>query len=162
MPTFDRLSNPLPTIFHLLLDALRFIRLCLRPRCVLAAENLFLRKQLALYLERQVQPRRPRAAARLTLVLLSRLFPWRHALTIVKPATFIGWHRQGFRLFWKRKSRPHGRPRIPAELQKLIVEMANDNPAWGEERIAAELLLKVGIRISPRTVRRYMRKDRDP
>jgi hypothetical protein len=47
-----------------------------------------------------------------------------------------------------------GRPRIPAELQKLIVEMANDNPAWGEERIAAELLLKVGIRISPRTVRR--------
>src|SRR6516162_9582537 len=61
----------------------------------------------------------------LTLVMLSRLFPWRQALTIVKPATFIGWHRQGFRLFWKRKSRPRGRPRIPAELQKLIVEMGN-------------------------------------
>jgi transposase InsO family protein len=40
--------------------------------------------------------------------------------------------------------------------------MGNDNPAWGEERIAAELLLKVGIRISPRTVRRYMPKDRGP
>ena len=162
MPKVDRLFSLLPTIFDLLLDALRFIRLSLQQRCTLAAENLFLRKQLALYLERQVEPRRPRAAAKLTLVLLSRLFPWRHALTIVKPATFIGWHRQGFRLFWKRKSRPHGRPRIPAELQKLIVEMANDNPAWGEERIAAELLLKVGIRISPRTVRRYMPKDRVP
>jgi hypothetical protein len=162
MPTFDRLSNPLPTIFHLLLDALRFIRLCLRPRCVLAAENLFLRKQLALYLERQVQPRRPRAAARLTLVLLSRLFPWRQTLAMVKPDTFIRWHRQGFRLFWKWKSQPRGRPRIPAELQKLIVEMADDNPTWGEERVAAELLLKVGIRLSPRTVRRYMPNDARP
>src|SRR5215468_9145885 len=162
MPKVDCLFRPLPTIFDLLLDALRFIRLSLQPRGTLAAENLFLRKKLALYLERQVQPRRPRAAVKLTLVLLSRLFPWRQALTIVKPDTFIGWHRQGFRVFWKRKSRPRGRPRIPAELQNLIVEMANDNPAWGEERIAAELLLKVGIRISPRTVRRYMPKDRGP
>jgi putative transposase len=87
---------------------------------------------------------------------------WRQALTIVKPGTFVRWHRQGFRLFWKWKSKPRGRPRIPAELQKLIVEMAGDNPTWGEERIAAELLLKVGIRISPRTVRRYMPKDQGP
>ena len=159
MPKVDRLFSLLLTVFDLLLDAWRFIRLSLQLRCTLAAENLFLRKQLALYLERQVEPRRPRAAAKLTLVLLSRLFPWRQALTIVKPDTFVRWHRQGFRLFWKRKSRPRGRPRIPAELQKLILEMGNDNPAWGEERIAAELLLKVGIRISPRTVRRYMPKD---
>ena len=85
--------------------------------------------------------------------MLYRLFPWRQTLTIVKPDTFVRWHRQGFRLFWKRKSRPRGRPRIPAEIQKVIPEMGHDNPAWGEERIAAELLLKVGIRISPRTVR---------
>jgi hypothetical protein len=162
MPKVDRLFSLLLAIFDPLLDALRFIRLSLQQRCTLAAENLFLRKQLALYLERQVEPRRPRAAAKLTLVLLSRLFPWRQALTIVKPDTFVRWHRQGFRLFWKWKSRPRGRPRIPAELQKLIVEMANDNPASGEERIAAELLLKVGIRISPRTVGRYMPKDRGP
>jgi len=141
---------------------LRFIRHSLQPRCTLAAENLFLRKQLALYLERRVEPRRPKTAAKLSLVLLSRVFPWRQALTIVKPETFIRWHRQGFRLFWKWKSRPRGRPRIPAELQKLILEMATDNPAWGEERIAAELLLKVGIRVSPRTVRRYMPKDQGP
>jgi len=162
MSKVDCLFSLLLTIFDLLLDALRFIRHSLQPRCTLAAKNLFLRKQLTLYLERQVEPRRPRAAAKLTRVLLSRLFPRRQALTIVKPDTFVRWHRQGFRLFWKWKSRPRGRPRIPAELQKLIVEMANDNPAWGEERIAAELLLKVGIRISPRTVRRYMPKDRDP
>lgn len=119
MPKVDRSFSLLLTIFDLLLDALRFIRHSLQPRCTLAAENLFLRKQLALYLERQVEPRRPRAAAKLTLVLLSRLFPWRPALTIVKPDTFVRWHRQGFRVFWKRKSRPRGRPRIPAELCKL-------------------------------------------
>jgi hypothetical protein len=89
MPKVDRLFSLLLTLFDLFLDALRFIRLSLEPRCTLAAENLFLRKQLALYLERQVAPRRPRAAAKLTLVLLSRLFPWRQALTIVKPDTFV-------------------------------------------------------------------------
>jgi hypothetical protein len=97
----------------------------------------------------------------LTLVLLSRLFAWRQVLTIVKPETFR-WHRQGFRSFWKWKSEPRGQPRIPAELQKLIVEMAGDNPTWDEERIATELLLKVGIRISPPAVRRYMPKDKGP
>ena len=162
MRTFDRLSNLLPTIFDLLLDASTFIRVNLRPRFVLAAEHLFLRKQLALYLERQVQPRRPRVAAKLTLALLSRLFPWQQALTIVKPDTFIRWHLQAFRLFWKRKSKRRGRARIPAELQKLIAQMAGDNPTWGEDYIAAELLLKVGIRISPRTVSRYMPKDKGP
>jgi len=156
MPKLRSLSELLLTIFHLLLDSLRLIGASLQPRCRLAAENLFLRKQLALYLERQVKPRRAKAAARLTLVLLSKLFVWREVLTVVKPETFIRWHRQGVRLFWRWKSKPRGRPRIPAELQKLIAEMADDNPTWGEERIAAELRLKLGIRISPRTVRRYL------
>src|SRR5215471_21449457 len=104
MPKLHSLSNMLRTAFDLLLDALRFARGVLQPRAALAAENLFLRKQLALYLERQVKPRRPRVAARLTLVLLSRLFEWRQALTIVKPNTLIRWHRQGFRLFWRNRS----------------------------------------------------------
>lgn len=162
MPKLDSLSHLLLTTFNLLLDALRFIGLCLRPHCAVAAENLFLRKQLALYLERKVNPRRAGDATRFTLVLLSSFFAWREALTIVQPDTFIRWHRKGFRLFWRWKSNPRGRPRVPGELQKLIVEMANENPTWGEERIAAELLLKVGIRISPRTVRRYMFKGRGP
>src|SRR5215467_8718892 len=159
MPKLNSLSDLVLTTLDLLLDVLRFIRLILRPRSALAAENLFLRKQLALYVERQVKPRRAKVPTRLTLVLLSRLFAWREALTIVKPDTLIRWHRQGFRLFWRWKSKPRGRPRVPVELQKLIVEMATENPTWGEERIAAELLLKLGIRISPRTVRRYMPPD---
>jgi putative transposase len=156
MPNFNSRSQLLLTTFHLVLDALSFIRLSLRLRCALAAENLFLRKQLALYLERQVKPPRANNPTRLSLVLLSRLFAWREALTIVKPDTLIRWHRNSFRLFWHWKSKPRGRPSIPTNLQRLIVEMTKENLTWGEERIAAELLLKLGIRISPRTVRRYM------
>src|SRR5246500_2957799 len=114
--------------------------------------NMFLRKQLALYLEREVKPRRATDATRLSLVLLSRLFAWRDALVNVKPETFLGWHRKGFQLLWRWKSRPRGRPRVPGRLQELIFKMAHKNPTWGEERIAAELLLKLGIRVSPRTV----------
>jgi putative transposase len=162
MPKLHSCCELLLTIFYLSLDSLRLIGASLQPRCRLAAENLFLRRQLALYLERQVKPRRAKAATRLTLVLLSRLFVWREVLTVVKPETFIRWHRQGFRLFWGWKSKPRGRPRVPAKLRKLIAEMAADNPTWGEERIAAELLLKLGIRISPRTVRRYLPRDPGP
>jgi hypothetical protein len=133
----------------------RFLRLCLRPPASLAAENLFLRKQLALYQERHVKPRRATNATRLALVWLGRCFDWHTALSIVTPQTFLRWHRQGFRLFWRWKSRP-GRPRISAELQALIRQMARDNPTWGQERIANELLLKLGLRVSPRTVRKYM------
>src|SRR5215471_7947062 len=156
MSKLNCLHHLLLTTFDLLLDALKFIRLSLRPNSALAAENLFLRKQLALYLERKVKPHRATDASPLTLVLLSRLFAWRRALTIVKPDTLIRWHRRGFRLWWRWKSKPRGRPRVPIELRRLIAKMANENPTWGEERLAAELLLKLGIRISPRTIRRYL------
>ena len=142
MPKFDRLSHLLLTLFDLGLDGLRFVRLSFRSRRALAAENLFLRKQLALYLERKVKPRRAKTASKLAQVWVSNLFAWRDVLTVVKPDTFIRWQGKGFRLFWRWKSKPRGRPRVPAELQNLIVEMANENPTWGEERIAAELLLK--------------------
>jgi transposase InsO family protein len=147
-------------LLTLLVDAVRFLRLCLRSPAALAAENLFLRKQLALYQERRVRPRRTTHAIRLALVWLSHWFDWRNALTVVQPATFLHWHRQGFRLFWRRKSKP-GRPPIPANLQALIRRMARENPTWGEERIANELLLKLGLHVSPRTVRKYMPKCRD-
>jgi hypothetical protein len=77
-------------------DATRFIVWGLRSRAALRAENLFLRKQLALYIERKTKPRRADDATRLALVLLSRLFAWRDALVVVKPETLIGWHRKGF------------------------------------------------------------------
>jgi hypothetical protein len=65
----------------------------------------------------------------------------------------IRWHRRGFRLFWRWKSKPAGRPALPKNLQELIRKMAADNPTRGEEHVANELKLKLGIRVSPRTVR---------
>jgi hypothetical protein len=76
---------------------------------------------------------------------------------VIKPQTLVRWHRQGFRLFWRWKSRP-GRPPVPIELRRLIREMALSNLIGSEERIANELLLLLGIRVSPRTVRKYMPK----
>jgi putative transposase len=121
----------------------------------LRAENLFLRRQLALYIERGVQPHRIDAATRISLALLARLFG---ALVVGQPATMIRWHRAGWRLLWRMKSRA-GRPSIPQELRELIRRMARENVLWGEERIANELLLKLGIRVSPRTVRKYLPKQ---
>jgi hypothetical protein len=92
-------------------DVLSLSGLIVRPRLSLAAENLFLWKQLAFYEERGVRSRRLSDPVRLCLVLLSHLFDWHPVLKVVKPATFIGWHRNAFRLFWKWKSRPTGRPR---------------------------------------------------
>src|SRR5438105_7762473 len=119
------------TLLALLIDAARFLVLYLRP--ALAAENLFLRKQLAQYQERQVKPKRTNDATRLALVWLSRFFGWRAALVMVKPATLICWHRQGFRLLWRWKSKL-GRPSLPKDLQVLIRRMALENPTWGQER----------------------------
>jgi putative transposase len=156
MQTYRQLVHLVSVLFRLAQDAFRFLLLGTRSGAALKAENLFLRKQLALYAERKTKPRRASAAIRLALVLLSQLFPWRDALINVKPETFLRWHRKGFQLLWRWKSRPRGRPRLPANLRKLIIEMAQSNPTWGEARIAAELLLKLSIRVSPRTVRRYM------
>jgi putative transposase len=131
--------------------------LAVSSRAELSAEALFLRKQLAFYQEHQVQPRKLTDAARFSLVPWSQLFNWRAALMIVKPETLIGWRRNGFKLFWRWRSRL-GRPRIPENLRQLIVRIVQENPTWGEERIAAELSVKFGILVSPRTVRAYDRK----
>src|SRR6516165_11433267 len=130
---FRYLCQLASTLLSLIVAAVWYLGLCLRPSPRLAAENLFLRKQLALYQERQVKPRRATDAACFTLVWLSRWFNWRQALAMVQPDTFIRWHRQGFRLFWRWKSQP-GRPPIPPELQALIRQIARDNPTWGQER----------------------------
>ncbi len=164
MMAFPRLLHRLSQLACMLLTLLRaasrFLWLCLRPPAALAAENLFLRKQLALYQEREVKPRWATNATRIALCMLARWFDWRQALVIVQPTTLVRWHRHGFRLFWRWKSNP-GRPPIPADLQALIRRMARENPTWGEERIANELLLKLGLRVLPRTVRKYLPKRFD-
>ncbi len=150
------LYHILAVLFALLLEAARFLSLSFRSNAALRAENLFLRRQLALYAERRAKARRANDGTRLAMVFLSMFFAWKDALQIVKPGTLVKWHRKGFRLFWRLKSKRRGRPRLPMDLQRLIVQMAERNVTWGEERIAAELLIKLGIRVSPRTVRRYM------
>lgn len=80
-------------------------------------------------------------------MLLSLLWRgWRDALVLVEPATVVGWHRQGFRLCWKWKSKRPGRPKVSVEVRNLIRRMSRENPLWGAPRIHAELL-KLGIDI---------------
>src|SRR5215468_10427500 len=116
-------------LLQLIADFVVYLGLLIRRRKAIAAENLFLRRQLALYQERKVGPRRIDRATRITLALLSKLFNWRDALIVVQPKTLIRWHRAGLRLLWHWKSKP-GRPPIPAELRRLIREMSRDNLLW--------------------------------
>jgi putative transposase len=81
---------------YLLADVFRLVCLLFRSTNSLQAENLFLRRQLALFVERGVQPRRVDAATRASLAILARMFDWRRALVVVQPATLIGWHRAGW------------------------------------------------------------------
>ncbi len=124
--------------------------------------------QLPLYLERQVKPRRtaPTMPHASRWSASARLIDWRQLLVIVKPDTLICWHRKGVGLIWRWKSHVAGRPRIPANLRPLIAEMATANWTWGEERIAAEFLVKLGIDVSPQrcdgTCRRERRRVRRP
>jgi len=147
----------LQMIIRLLADLVGLIALSLRARRSIGAENLLLRRELALFIERGIRPRRVDAATRVSRAFLSRLIDWRDALVVVRPETMVGWQRAGWRLFRRFKSRP-GRPRIPVALRPLIRHMATENPLWGEERIANELLLELGLRVSPRAVSKYMPK----
>src|ERR1700676_3712596 len=121
------------TLSLVVFDVVRLVFLVGRSHSTLAAENLCLRKQLALFQERKAKPRRADDSTRWMMVILSRMFPWRDALVNVKPDTLIRWHRKGFRLFWRWKSKPRGRSRLARELRQLIREMAAENSSWGQE-----------------------------
>jgi transposase InsO family protein len=128
-----------------------------KTQAQLEAEIFLLRHQLSML--RQRVPTRPKLtlADRLLFVWLYRLFPSvLDAVTIVQPETVIRWHRKGFRLYWRWKSRSRGgRPRIPGEIRRLIREMSLANRLWGAPRIHGELL-KLGIDVAQSTVAKYM------
>jgi putative transposase len=149
------------TVFLSLLFALRG---CFRTRAALQAEILALRHQL-LVLHRSCRGHRLNLCVtdRLLWVWLSRLWTgWRSALVMVKPETVVAWHRKGFRLYWRWKSRhPNGRPSITPEVRDLIRRMSRANPRWGAPRIHGEIL-KLGIDISQATVAKYMVRIRKP
>ena len=133
-----------------------------RTKSELILENAFLRQQL-IVLRRQTK--RPVLSARdrgVLVLLSSRLRTWQEALLIVKPDTLLRWHRQGFRWFWRQKSRIKPRPpRVPPEVIALIHTLARDNRLWGVKRIQDELR-KLGYRLSKRTVAKYIQQVRPP
>src|SRR5438552_17052767 len=133
-----------------------------RSKSELVAENAFLRQQL-IVLRRQVKRAACTKTDRMLLVLLASMVrTWKHALFIVQPETLLRWHRQGFKLYWKYKSRAASlKPRLSQETISLIQAMARDNRLWGAERIRGELL-KLGIRVCKRTIQKYMRGVRSP
>lgn len=131
-----------------------------RSKSQLIAENALLRQQLII-LERQVQKKRFTPTDRLWLVLLaSGVQHWKDTLLILKPKTLLRWHRQGFRLFWKFKSRHHGgRPKLSINTIHLIQQMAKDNLLWSAERIHGELL-KLDIKVATASIQKYIRQVR--
>ena len=103
---------------------LALFRFLITSRAALIAAILFLRKQLALFQERRAKPLRATKTARLSMIALARFFDWREALVVVKPETFVKWHRTAFKMFCRRKSRKRGRPVLPKNVKELIREMA--------------------------------------
>jgi putative transposase len=138
------------------------LRGLLANRASMAFENLALRQQLAV-LRRSVRRPRLRPRDRLFWRVLSRCWTgWHEALLLVSPATVIRWHRQGFRLYWRWKSRAKpGRPAVSADIRRLIRQMADDNVTWGAPRIASELRL-LGHPLADSTVAKYLPRRRKP
>jgi putative transposase len=126
-----------------------------RSKSELMLENALLRQQL-IVLDRQVE--RPQLSWRergIIVLLASKLRNWKGALFIVQPDTVLRWHRDLFRLVWRRKSQPKqqgGRRPLPGRVVQLIRRMARENPLWGAERIRGEMLKQgIGVGTTPQT-----------
>jgi putative transposase len=133
-----------------------------RSRTELLADNALLRQQLIVLRRSTKRPEIRRHERGVMVVLAALTRTWRSALLLVRPETILRWHRAGFRLFWRSKSRKrHRSGRLCSATIALIQRMAIDNRLWGAERIRGELL-KIGIRVSKRTVQKYMRHARGP
>src|SRR5271166_558515 len=113
-----------------------------RSQAALQAEIVLLRHQLNVL--RRRSPKRVNLSNidRLVFARIYSLAPKvLDALHIIKPETVIGWHRAGFRTYWRWKSRPRGgRPRTPDEIRQLIRDMSSANSLWGAPRINGELV----------------------
>jgi putative transposase len=148
-------------MLQFILDLVTAVRISFTSRTDLALEILALRQQVAV-----LKRKRPRPG----LSWMDRLFwtalrnvwsRWAEVLVIVKPETVVSWHRAGFRLYWRWRSRgpSPGRATITAEVQELIRRMAGENPSWGAPKIDGELL-KLGFLLSERSMSRYLRTVR--
>ena len=133
-----------------------------RSKPELVAENALLRQQLII-LKRHVKRLACTKKDRFLLLLRARAVrAWKQTLFIVQPETLLRWHREAFRLFWRRKSKAHShKPKVAAETIALIREMATKNRLWGAERIRGELL-KLGMHVCKRTIQKYITQVRNP
>ncbi len=143
-------------VLTLLLHSLRALG---RSRSDLILENLALRQQVAVFTRTKPRAQLEPEDRILWVALRQSWSRWRDALAIVKPETVVSWHRSAFRRYWTSLSNPPGRPKLGAEIRALVVRMASENPTWGAPRIHGELL-KLGFRVSERTVSRYLPRDR--
>ncbi len=138
------------------------LRAFITDHSTIAAENFALRHQLGV-LQRSMKRPRLRQRDRILWVWMSRFWAnWRSCLMIVKPDMVLRWHRDGFRLYWRWKSRGKpGRPKIDAEIRRLIRRMSRENATWGSPRIQSELAL-LGYAVDQSTVAKYMCRHRKP
>ena len=150
-------SESVPEFFFSILAS---VRVFFRSRSDTALEVLALRQQVAVLKRKRPRPKL-NSLDRLFWTTLRHLWSrWTDVLVIVKPETVIGWHRAGFRLYWRWRSRPRGgRPKITEEIRTLIRRLASENPSWGAPKIHGELQ-KLGFVVSERTVARYLRRLR--
>jgi hypothetical protein len=120
-------------------------------------ENALLRQQLIVASRKIKRPMFKPYERSLVVLLASLLSRWRNAILLVKPETVLRWHREGFRLFWRWKSKniKTRTSRVDPEVIALIQRIAAENVLWGAERIRGELL-KLGIRVAKRTIQRHM------
>src|SRR5215813_10274090 len=133
-------------------------RVFFQSRTDVAVEVLALRQQVAVLKRRRPRPPLRPMDRLFWTVLRSTWSRWKDALVIVQPKTVVGWHRAGFRLYWRWKSRPRGgRPRISEEIRVLIRRLAQENSGWGAPKIHGELQ-KLGFVLSERTAARYLRR----
>ena len=147
----------------ILILALTFARSLFKSQHQLMLENLALRQQVTM-LRQSVKRPRATVADRMFWILISRYVDdWKKLLYALHPGTVVRWHRQGFRQYWRWKSRgpKPGRPAIDAALRKLIREIQATNIGWGAPRIHGELL-KLGIEVSQATVSKYMLSQTRP
>jgi putative transposase len=147
-------------VLEIILSFLVGIRAFFRSRSDTALEVLALRQQVAVLKRKRPRPRL-NSWDRLFWTALRRCWSrWTDVLVLVKPETVVGWHRAGFRLYWRWRSRSlGGRPKIAEEIRVLIRRLAQENQGWGAPKIHGELQ-KLGLVVSERSVARYLRRMR--
>jgi len=117
------------TILSALVSLLSFR---VRSRASLELELVALRHQVIVLRRQRHGQLRLFATDRLLWVWLYRVWPQvLNATVLVKPATVVQWHRKGFRLYWRWRSRRLGRPKMSTEIRVLIRRMSLANPLWG-------------------------------